>query len=89
MLLIVLFLIFELQNLMTQLSFSKDTLFLAYIQASTIAVHFKKKILLTTELSTFAVFQFIHLLTSLDIDGKILLSAAVELASNQVYFQGQ
>lgn len=73
---------------MTQFSFSKDTLNIAYIQASTIAVHFMK-ILLTIELPIFTAFQFIHLLTSLNTDGKILLSAAVEQASNQVYFQGQ
>lgn len=71
---------------MTQLSFSKETLYIAYIQACTIAVHFKKKILLTIELPTF---KFLLLLTSLNTDGKILLSAEVELASNQVCFQGQ
>lgn len=49
----------------------------------------RKKYSDSIQLSTFVVFFFsIHLFTSLDIVGKILLSVAVEPASNRVCFQG-
>lgn len=44
----------------------------------------------TIQLSTFArIFKFFHSFTFLDTDGKMQLSAVVELASNQVCFLGQ